>query len=137
MTENTKHKDAVTTLSQRRTIGCIDVVSSLLMKISPTSVDNIVAALKSHVVATLWQRSANVVTTLQSRNFTKCLTTSSCVNVVSANILLFLRKLPFCKFVNHTKRLKYESFNVRLTLAQRQNNSKIILNVTNALNSAG
>ena len=103
MTENTKHKDAVTTLSQRRTIGCIDVVSSLLMKISPTSVDNIVAALKSHVVATLWQRSANVVTTLQSRNFTKCLTTSSCVNVVSANILLFLRKLPFCKFVNNVK----------------------------------
>lgn len=42
----------------------------------PTLVDNVVAVRKSEVAATLWQFSVNVVTTLQSRNFTKFLTMS-------------------------------------------------------------
>ena len=54
-------------LSKRRTIGCIEVFSSLEIKVSPTSDDNVVTTLESDVVATLWQRTANVVTTLQSR----------------------------------------------------------------------
>ena len=41
------------TLLQRRTIGCIDVVSSLKMKASPILVDNIVVNLRSDVVAML------------------------------------------------------------------------------------
>ena len=82
-----KHKIVVTTLSQLRTFGRIDAVSSLEMKVLPTSVDNVVATLKSDVVATLCQRISNVVTTLQS-NFTKCLTTP-CVNFASANTSVF------------------------------------------------
>ena len=49
-----KHK-----VPQRRTVGCIDVVSFLEMKVSPL-VENVVAMLKSDVLATLWQRSDNV-----------------------------------------------------------------------------
>lgn len=49
-----KENDVVTTLSQRRTIGCINAVSSLEMKVSPTSVDYVVAMLRSDVLATLW-----------------------------------------------------------------------------------
>lgn len=64
-----RHKDIVTTSSQRRTIGCIDIVSSLEMKVLPTSVDNVVATLKSDIVVTLWERNANVVATLQCHNF--------------------------------------------------------------------
>ena len=37
----------------------------------PTSVDNVAATLRSDAVATLWKRGANVVATLQSRNFCK------------------------------------------------------------------
>ena len=63
------------------------------MKVLPTSVDNIVATLKSDVVATLCQSISNVVTTLQS-NFTKCLTTP-CVNFASPNTLVFLESYLF------------------------------------------
>ena len=45
-------KDVVKTLSQRRMIGCINVFSSLEMKVLPTSVDNVVAMLESDVVTT-------------------------------------------------------------------------------------
>ena len=48
-------------LSQRLTICCIDVVSSLEMKVSPTSDDKVVPKSRGDVVATLWQRSAYVV----------------------------------------------------------------------------
>ena len=48
-----KHKDMFTTLSRHCTIGCIDIFSSLETKVSPTSVDNVVATLRSDVVATL------------------------------------------------------------------------------------
>ena len=34
------------------------------MKVSPTSVDNVMAAFRIAVVVTLWQRSANIVTAL-------------------------------------------------------------------------
>ena len=60
-----KHKDVVTTLSQRREIGgYISIVSSLETKISPTTVNNVTATLKSDVLAKLWQRSPNAGTTL-------------------------------------------------------------------------
>ena len=83
-------------MSQRRKVGCIDVVNSLEMKVSPISVDNDAAPLKSDVEAPLWQRSVNCVTTLQSCYFTKCLATSlqRYLNFGSANILVFLGKLP-------------------------------------------
>ena len=55
-----------TTLSKRQTIGCINVVSSLERKDLLMSVDNVVAPLRSNVVATLWQRSANIVTTSEA-----------------------------------------------------------------------
>ena len=42
-----KPKDVLTTFSQRCKIGCIDVVSFLEMKVSPTSVDNVVSKLKT------------------------------------------------------------------------------------------
>ena len=61
-----KHKEIVTTLSKRQTIGCINVVSSLERKDLLMSVDNVVAPLRSNVVATLWQRSANIVTTSEA-----------------------------------------------------------------------
>ena len=73
--EPSKHQDDVTTLSQCQMIGCIDVDSWLKMKVSPKSVDKVVATLRSNITATLWQRKANVVTTLQSRNSTKYITT--------------------------------------------------------------
>ena len=41
-----KLKDVVT----MSTIGCIEVVSSLEMKASPTSLDNVVAALRSDII---------------------------------------------------------------------------------------
>ena len=71
-----KHKVVVTTFSQHRAFDCFDIVSLLEMMLSPESVDNAVAKLRSGVVATFWQRSANVVTLLQSCSFTKCVTTS-------------------------------------------------------------
>ena len=43
-----KLKDVVT----MSTNGCIDVVSSLEMKASPTSLDNVVAALRSEIIVT-------------------------------------------------------------------------------------
>ena len=91
-----KNKDDATTLLHHRAIDCNDVAISLEVKVSPTSVDNVVTNLKNDVVATLYQRSTNVVTTLQSLNFTGCPTMSfqHCVKVTSANALLFLRKLP-------------------------------------------
>ena len=91
-----KNKDGTTTLLHRRTIDCNDAVISLEVKVSSTSVDNFVTNLKNDVVATLYQRSTNVVTTLQSLNFTGCPRVSfqHCVKVTSANALLFLRKLP-------------------------------------------
>lgn len=94
--QRSKHKNAVTTLSQRRTITCIEVVSSLKKKVSLTSVDNVVVTLRSDEVVTSQQSSARVVKTLQSCNFTKCLATflQHCVNFVSANYLLFFGKLP-------------------------------------------
>ena len=60
-------------LLQHQTICCIEVVSLLEMKVSPTSIENAVATLKRDVVATFWQRSANIVTTLQSNNSTNAL----------------------------------------------------------------
>ena len=65
------------------------------MKVSSTSVDNFVATLRSDVVATLRHSDANFVTTLQSLNFTKYLTTSvkGSINFASANILEFLGKV--------------------------------------------
>ena len=69
----TDHPANTKTLSQRWMIGYIDVDSSLEMKVPPMSVNKVMA---SHFEATLYQRNANVVTTLQSRNFIKCLTTS-------------------------------------------------------------
>ena len=94
--QRSKHKNAVTTLSQRRTISCIEVVSSLKKKVSLTSVGNVVVTLRSDDVVTSQQSSARVVKTLQSCNFTKCLATflQRCVNFVSANYLLFFGKLP-------------------------------------------
>ena len=50
--QRSKHKNAVTTLSQRRTISCIEVVSSLKKKVSLTSVDNVVVTLRSDDVVT-------------------------------------------------------------------------------------
>ena len=63
----------------------------------------------------LLQRNAKVVTILQSRNFIKCLTTSpfNCLNVVSANILVFLGKLmPLCEqlTLNSVNTLTIKSF---------------------------
>ena len=94
--QRSKHKNAVTTLSQRRTISCIEVVSSLKKKVSLTSVDNVVATLRSDDVVTSQQSSARVMKTLQSCNFPKCLATffQRCVNFVSDNYLLFFGKLP-------------------------------------------
>ena len=37
----------------------------------------------------------------------------------------------------HTKRFKYESYNVGFTLAQRQNNLRIFLNATVVFNLVG
>ena len=51
-------------LLERRTIGCIDVVSSLKMKVLPTPAESVVVILKSDAAATLWQRYK--VVTLQS-----------------------------------------------------------------------
>ena len=62
------------TLSQRCHFG-LSAVSTLELKVSQTLVDNLVAASKIDAVATLSQRSANVVTTFQICNFRKCLTT--------------------------------------------------------------
>ena len=64
------------------------------MKVSPTSVGNVV--LRSNVVATLYEHSTNGVITLQNLKFTKFLATffQFCVNFGSANILIFLHKLP-------------------------------------------
>lgn len=59
----------MTTFSQHRTFRFIDVVNLLEMKVLPTSVDNVVATLKSDIVVTLWERNANVVATLQCHNF--------------------------------------------------------------------
>ena len=56
-------------LSQRRTNGCMNVISSLEMKVLQTSVDN-EATLKSDVIATLCHltksKTGNVVAALQS-----------------------------------------------------------------------
>ena len=49
-----KHKGVVTAFSQRWTVGCIEVTSSLEMKISPTSADNVMPTLKTDFVPTLW-----------------------------------------------------------------------------------
>ena len=59
------------------------------MKVLLMSVGNVVAALRSDVVATLWQLRINVVTKFQNRNFRKYLTTSfqRCIHFTSANIL--------------------------------------------------
>ena len=54
------------------------------MKVSTMSVDNVEEMLKSDVVATLWQRNANVVTMIKSRNFINDLKTSFS-NVVSTS----------------------------------------------------
>ena len=72
-----KHKDVVTTFSQCRAIDCNNVASSLEMKVSPMSVDNVMAM-------------------LQNRNFGKCLATSfqRCVSFASGHIFLFIEKLP-------------------------------------------
>ena len=40
-----KNKDVSTTLLHYQTIGCIDVVISLEVKVSPASVDNVVTNL--------------------------------------------------------------------------------------------
>ena len=48
---SSKQKVVVTTKLQRRTIGCMDVVSLLGMKVSLTSVGNIAAPLRSNVEA--------------------------------------------------------------------------------------
>ena len=37
-------------------IGCLDVVSLLEIKVLSTSVDNVVATLKSDVLGTFWQQ---------------------------------------------------------------------------------
>ena len=71
-----KHKDVVTTLSQLRMIGYIEVVCSLEMKVLPTSVGNVMVVLKSRVIATLRQLSAKVLTTVESRKFTSYFKTS-------------------------------------------------------------
>ena len=86
--DSAKHKDVVAILSKRHTVGFIDVFSSLEIQVSSTLVDNFVATLKSDAVAKLWPCSANIVATLPSRNFIKCLATSfrDFVNVASANI---------------------------------------------------
>lgn len=70
---------------------------------------------KRDVVAMLLQRNTKVVTILQSRNFIKCLTTFpfNCLNVVSANILVFLGKLmPLCEqlTLNSVNTLTIKSF---------------------------
>ena len=56
-----KHKGVVTAFSQRWTVGCIEVTSSLEMKISPTSADNVMPTLKTDFVPTLWRHSDNVI----------------------------------------------------------------------------
>ena len=48
-------------------------VSLLEMKVLPTSVDNVLPTLKSSIATTLWQRSPNIVTTLQRHNFMSAL----------------------------------------------------------------
>ena len=95
--DSAKHKDIVAILSKRHTVGFIDVFSSLEIQVSSTVVDNIVTTLKSDAVVKLWPRSANIVATLQSCNFIKCLATSfrHVVDVASANILVFLGKLLY------------------------------------------
>ena len=54
--QSSKYKEVVKTLSQCRTIGCIDVASPWEMKFLTTPVDNVAATLRGNVVATLWQR---------------------------------------------------------------------------------
>ena len=61
------------TLSQRCHNFGLSAVSTLELKVSPTLVDNLVAASKIDAAATLSQRSANVVTAFQICNFRKCL----------------------------------------------------------------
>ena len=58
-------------------------------------VDYVVVTLKGEVVTTLYQRNANVVKTLQSGNFIKCVAKplQRCANIVS----LILVKLPLCE----------------------------------------
>ena len=51
---SSRHKHVITTLSQPRTVGCIDMVSLLEMELSPASVNSVVATLRSDVVETLW-----------------------------------------------------------------------------------
>ena len=41
-----KHKDVVTTLSQRQALRCIDVAYLFEMNVLPTRLDNVVATLK-------------------------------------------------------------------------------------------
>ena len=48
-------------------------VSLLEMKVLPKSVDNVLPTLKSIIAATLWQRSPNIVATLQRHNFMSAL----------------------------------------------------------------
>ena len=72
---------------QRQSICSADVVSLLEMKVSLTSVGKVVLTWQSDVAATLWQCN-NKVVTLQS--VLQCL-----YNVISANILVFFRKLLF------------------------------------------
>ena len=58
---------------------------------------------KCDIAARFWERNADVVTTLQSCNFIKCLVTyfRGCVNVASANILvLFWWKADFMQTIS-------------------------------------
>ena len=73
MQDPSKQKD-VATWSRRQTVSYIDAFSSQEMEVLPRLVDNVMVTSRSEVVATLWQFSSNVVTTMQSRNFTKYLT---------------------------------------------------------------
>ena len=48
-----KNKDVVTKLSKSQMISCVDVVSSLEMKVLPKSVDDVVTTLNRDAVAAL------------------------------------------------------------------------------------
>lgn len=77
-------------LLQYQTTDCIEVVNSLEIKVSPTSVDN-VATLISYVVAALWQRRANVVSMFTKSELYKVTYNAfqRYFHVTSANILVF------------------------------------------------
>ena len=67
------------------------------------TVDNVETTLKSDLEATLWQRRAKLVTTLQSHNFTKCFKPLS--NVAPASLQLIFWHSQKASFMEDDRHL--------------------------------